>query len=42
MKSHNPAKFGGHKHYGSGDVFSLSHDHVPYDQVISQDLVTKG
>ena len=33
MESHNPARFGGHEHYGSGDVFSLSHDLVrPRDQ----------
>ena len=24
--SHDPAKFGGHRHSDSGDVFSLSHD----------------
>ena len=26
MVSPTPAKFGGHGHYGSGDVFSLSRD----------------
>ena len=33
IESHNPAEFGGLRHYGSTDVFSLSHDLVrPSDQ----------
>ena len=36
MISHTPAKFGGHRHCGSGDIkFLVCH-------VISQDHVTKG
>ena len=31
---HTPAKFCGHRHHGSGDIFLVCH-------VISQDLVTK-
>ena len=34
MVNHTPAKFGGHRHLGSGDMLSVCH-------VISQDHVTK-
>ena len=35
MVSYHPTKFGGHRHCGSGDVFSLSRDLTrPCDQKV--------
>ena len=34
--SHHPAKFGGHSHFGSGDIMALNW------KVILQDHVVKG